>query len=91
MRLVRSHNDARGLDDVMFRRDRPEVVDRIRAGTTQRFSPAAIVKEQHPAAILQHSFMSRRHGDRMSVIILTCVGEGHETNDAAHRRILAKS
>jgi hypothetical protein len=34
----------------MFRREHPEVVDPVRAGTAQSFSSAAIVKEQHSAA-----------------------------------------
>ena len=70
VRLVRPNDHARGLDDVMFRRDRPEVVDPVRAGSAQLFSPAAIVKEQHPAPIFQHSFMTRRHGDATRVNVL---------------------
>jgi hypothetical protein len=55
------------FDNVTFRRERPEVIDPARAGTTQSFSPAAIIQEQQSAAILQHSFMTCRHGNAPSV------------------------
>src|SRR5690348_10245773 len=66
-RLVRPHHHARGLDDVTFPRDRPEVVDPVRAGSAQLLRPAAIVKQQQPAAVLQHRFMARRHRDATRV------------------------
>lgn len=88
-RLVGPDDHACRLGDVMFRREDPEVVDTGRAGSVQRLSPAAIVEEQHLAAIFQHSFMARRHGDATSVGIIIHVGEGDETNHAGHPGIVA--
>src|SRR6476659_7646231 len=68
-RLVRSHHRARRLDDVAFRRERPEVVDRVRAGSAQLMGPAAIVEERQPTAVLQHRFVARRDRDAPRVLV----------------------
>jgi hypothetical protein len=69
----------------LFRRESPDVGDLVRAGAAQRFTPAAVVEEQHPATIVEDSFMSGRDGNATSVSILTDVDEGHETDHGAIR------
>src|SRR5687767_6461431 len=88
-RLVRSNDHTCRLGDVLFGGESPDVGDLVRAGAAQGLTPAAVVEEQHPATVVEDSFMSCRHGNATRVDILPDIGEGHETNDASHRGIFA--